>query len=131
MKSPRAWTRRAAPAGIAALLLALLACGDAGPVSAPGLLTAKVVSPNGAEGAALVTLVGVGVGTIGPTEGRVFSEAHGDTVYVVVVNQTGGTLRFTIQVSDTTRRPAGTLVEVSGTDDRIRSLAGYTLEIRP
>jgi hypothetical protein len=114
-----------------ALPLGLAGCGDRGPVSAPGVLTARVISPTGAEGAALVTLVGPGIGAVGAAEGRVFSEARGDTVYVVVVNLAGGTLRFTLQVADTTRRPAGTLVEVSGPDDKVRGLAGYKLEIRP
>jgi len=111
--------------------LALGACGDEGPASAPGTLTATVVSPNGAEGAALVTLLGAGMGAVGASEGRVFSEAHGDTVHVVVVNLAGGGLRFTVQVADTTQPPAGILVEVSGPDDRIRGLAGYRLELRP
>ena len=111
--------------------LALVACGDQGPASAPGILTVTVVSPNGTEGAALVTLLGAGMGAVGPSEGRVFSEAHGDTVHVVVVNLAGGALRFTVQVADTTKPPTGILVEVSGPDDRIRGLAGYRLELRP
>jgi hypothetical protein len=128
----RARSRAAHGAPVAALLLVLGACGDEGPESAPGTLTASVVSPTGPEGAALVTLVGQGMGAIGPSdEGRVFSQAHGDTVNVVVVNVAGGALRFTIQVADTTNPPAGTLVEVSGPDDRIRGLTGYKLELRP
>ena len=116
--------------GLASAYLA--GCGDAGPVSAPGILTATVLSPNGAEGAALVTLVGAGIGTIAPREAvRVFSEARGDTVRVVVVNLGGGTLRFSVQVADTTKPPVGTLVEVSGPDDGVRGLAGYKLELLP
>jgi hypothetical protein len=134
MRSVEGRVRTSAAHGVRVVLLALAmgACGDEGPVSAPGILTATVVSPNGAEGAALVTLVGVGMGAVGPSdEGRVFAEAHGDTLRVVVVNVAGGALRFTIQVADTTKPPAGTLVEVSGPDDRIRGLTRYTLELRP
>lgn len=131
----RARFRSGAPAAVVAAALAaglsLAGCGDRGPLSAPGVLTAHVVSPNGAEGAAVVTLIGAGIGAIGAAEGRVFSELHGDTAYVVVINQAGGALRFTVQVADTTRRPVGTLLEVSGPDDRPRGLAGYALEIRP
>ncbi|NJD19001.1 MAG: hypothetical protein FIA95_06930 [Gemmatimonadetes bacterium] len=130
--------RRAAPVTGLRLVWALAAapivaaCGDQGPVSGPGTLTAEVVSPNGAEGAALVTLVGEGLGAVGPLDaGRVFAEARGDTVRVVVVNLAGGTLRFTVHVPDTTRPPMATLVEVSGPDDRLRSLAAYRLELRP
>lgn len=116
--------------GVAAACAA--ACGDAGPASAPGILTATVVSPNGAEGAALITLVGAGIGAIAPGDAvRVFSEARGDTVRVVVVNLAGGALRFTVHVADTTKPPSGTLVEVSGPGDAIRGLAGYGLELRP
>jgi hypothetical protein len=89
-----------------------------------------VVSPNGAEGAAMVTLVGPGIREIAAAGGRVFSWPHGDTVVVVVVNESGGDLSFDVSVADTTRPPTGVLVEVSGPDDRIRALAGYSLEIR-
>jgi len=108
----------------------LTGCGDRGPASGPGVLTATVQSPNGAEGAALLKLVGDGMGQLAPLEGRVFSEVHGDTVLVVVVNDAGGALRFTIDVADTTRPPAGVLIEVSGPDDRLRGLGGYRLDIR-
>lgn len=114
----------------AALVLAAGACGDAGPASGPGVLTARVVSPNGAEGAALVTLVGPGIEGIAAAGGRVFSEVHGDTVVVVVVNEAGGDLSFGVSLADTTRPPTAALVEVSGPDDRIRALTGYSLEIR-
>ena len=90
-----------------------------------------MISPNGAEGAAQVTLLGRGIGAVAAFEGRVFSEAHGDTMHVVVVNLAGGGLRFTVQVADTTKPPTGILVEVSGPDDRVRGLAGYRLELRP
>ena len=58
-------------------IAALAACSDEGPVSGPGTLTASLVGPNGAEGAALVVVSGEGVGEItavGDTE--VFSEAE-------------------------------------------------------
>ena len=95
----------------------------------PGKSVVGIEVPNNT--AALVTLLGTGMGAVASLEGRVFSEAHGDTVHVVVVNLAGGGLRFTVQVSDTTKPPTGILVEVSGPDDRIRGLAGYRLELRP
>ena len=108
----------------------LAGCGDRGPESGPGVLTATVESPNRAEGAAVLQLVGDRILKISPIEGRVFSEHHGDTVLVVVVNDAGGRLRFGVEVTDTTRRPVGTLLEVAGPDDVIRGLGGYALDIR-
>ncbi len=104
-------------------------CGD-DPVPGPGVLTATVESPNGAEGAALIELVGKGIVEVSPIDGRVFGEQHGDTMVVVVVNEEGGPLRFALEVADTTRRPIATLHEVAGPDDQLRGLSGYTVDIR-
>jgi len=119
-------------AGVVACLVSLglvAGCGD-DPVPGPGVLTATVESPNGAEGAALLKLVGDRILKISSVEGRVFSEYHGDTVIVVVVNEAGGELSFGVEVTDTTRRPVATLLEVSGPDDRIRGLTGYSVDVR-
>ena len=115
---------------LACLLPLAVACGDEGPASGPGTLTVQVVSPNGAEGAALVRLIGPGLGQVAPDAGRVFSDIHGDTLNVVVVNEAGGDLRFGLAVADTTRPPQGVLVDVSGPDDAVRPLAGYAVEVR-
>ena len=115
---------------LAALVSGLAACGDEGPVSGPGELTATVVSPNGAEGAALLLLIGDGLGALAPVDGRVFGRQEGDTLRVVVVNEGGGDLRFRVAVPDTTQKPQAVLVEVAGPDDQLRPLAGYTLELR-
>lgn len=117
-------------AALATLLVGTAACGDQGPASGPGELTVRVVSPNGAEGAAVVHLVGDGMGALSPVDGRVFGGQDGDTLRVVVVNEAGGELRFQLAVADTTVKPQGVLVEVSGPDDQLRALTGYTLEIR-
>lgn len=114
------------------LLLGLVACGDAGPTSAPGTMTVTVDSPQGAEGAAVVDLVGPGLGGASALDGRVFSEPRGDTLRVVVVAEPAGTLRFGVEVPDTTRPPVATLHEVAGPDDRLRvPFGGYRVEVRP
>lgn len=105
----------------------LARCGD--DPSRPGTLTATLMSPNGAEGSALIVLYGPGLGTVSPIEGRVFSRQAGDTVRVVVVNPEGGTLRFTVGVEDVARVPTAAVVEVAGTDDRLRALTGYDVEV--
>lgn len=121
---------RSLRAALGALLLGAAACGDAGPESGPGTLTASVSSPNGAEGAAMVLLIGEGLGDVSPVDGRVFGLRTGDTLRVVVVNEEGGALRFAVQVPDTTRHPQAVLVEVSGPDDQLRAMAGYSVELR-
>ena len=117
-------------AALACFLPVAVACGDQGPASGPEMLTVQVVSPNGAEGAALVRLIGPGLGDVTPDAGRAFSDLRGDTLNVVVVNEAGGDLRFRVALADTTRPPQGVLLEVSGPDDAVRALAGYAVEVR-
>lgn len=112
-------------------VLVIGACGDAGPESGPGTLTATVRSPNGAEGSAVVTFFGEGIGNVTPLTGRVFDQRRGDTLRVVLVNDEGGELSFAVAVADTTRPPSGLVLEVADADDRLRSTtAGYSLEFR-
>lgn len=108
------------------------ACGDAGPQSGPGTLTATLLSPNGAEGAAVVEVFGPGIGEVGELDGSVFSERRGDTLRVVLVREGDpGDLRFTLMVADTTRSFGGTVLEVAGPDDSLRAgISSYSLEIR-
>jgi outer membrane lipoprotein SlyB len=113
------------------LLAALAAC-DGGGAPMPGVLTATVVSPGGAEGAAHVRLIGAGTLGVQALDARTFSHRRGDTVDVVVVRGTPGELRFLVQVADTTARPAGAVVEVADGENRLRSnLGAYRLEVRP
>ena len=115
----------------AGVLLTVAACGDAGPVSGPGTLTAVLVSPNGAEGAAVVSLSGTGVGAVGAVSGEVFSRVDGNTVTVVVINEPGGELSFSVALADTIQRPIGSIEQVAGPNDELRStLSGYSLEFR-
>jgi len=119
--------RVAALAGV----LAAAACGSEGPISGPGTLTAALVSPNGAEGAALVEFFGQGIGAVSAVDGPLWQRSRGDTVRVFIVSETGGTLRFAVEVADTTRKPKGVVLEVSDPADEVRaSLSGYALEFR-
>jgi len=123
--------RVAATLSFGAALLAV-ACGDAGPESGPGTLTATVLSPNGAEGAAVVDVFGPGIEAVGALEGRVFSQRRGDTVRVVLVRDgEAGDLRFTLSVADTTRVFTGVVLEVAGPDDALRAaVSTYTVDVR-
>jgi hypothetical protein len=102
-------------------------CGD--DPSGPGTLTATLVSPNGAEGSASIILYGSGLGAVSAIEGRVFSRHAGDTLRVVVVNPEGGVLRFAVGVDDVSRVPTAAALEVADTEDRLRTLAGYSVEV--
>lgn len=111
-------------------LLAMTACDD-DPVPGPGTLTVTLVSPNEAEGAARILLVGSGMGTVQAVEGEVHTRARGDTLSVLVLRPVAGLLRFTVQVADTTRRPRAAVVQVAGPDNRLRpALMGYSVEVR-
>jgi hypothetical protein len=110
---------------------ALGGCDDPAPIPGPGTLTAVVVSPNGAEGAAVVSFSSEGVGEIGAVSGDVFSREENGTVTVVVINEPGGELSFAVALADTTQKPVGVVEEVAAPDDKLRStLAGYALEFR-
>ena len=116
---------------LSALTLALLAaCADEGPVSGPGTMTAILVSPNGPEGAALVILIGSGVGQINPVGGtEVYSYSANGTTQIVLINQAGGELSFQVAVADTTDLPGVVVQEVAGPDDQLRSpTSEYELE---
>jgi len=111
-------------------VIALGACSDEGPVSGPGTMTATLLSPNGAEGAAYVLLLGEGIGDVTPLgDTELFSEASAAATQLVLINQTGGELAFEVAVADTTQPPEAVIQEVAGPDDALRTLTGYTLEI--
>ena len=113
-----------------AALVAIAACSDEAPVSGPGTMTATVVGPNGAEGAALVVLLGDGIGEITPLgDTEVYSREGGTSTQVVLINQLGGDLSFQVAVADTTELPAWVVQQVAAPDDALRSdVAEYSLE---
>lgn len=117
-----------------AALAATASCGDTTPPAGPGTVTATLVSPNGAEGAAVLSLFGDGVGEItavGTGAARVWSLRRGDSVRVVLVRDDGGELAFRMALNDTTQKPGAVVLEVAGADDRLRAALGdYTVTFR-
>ncbi len=109
----------------------LVACTDQSPPG-PGILTATLKSPNGAEGAAVVVLMGPGIGEVTPVgSNQLYSNSSLDEVRIVLINQNDGTLAFRVEVADTTIEPAAIVEEVANPDNLIRStLDGYQLEFR-
>ncbi len=113
----------------ASCAVVLSSCGDQGPVSGPGTLTAVVISPNGSEGSAVLSLFGPGIDTVTALDGWVFQERLSGRVRVAVVNDAPGALRFLVSVADTTQPIEFEITEVAGPDDRLRGiLEGYTVE---
>lgn len=115
-----------------AVLLATVACSNQAPVSGPGTMTVTLVGPNAAEGAALVTLLGDGVGKItGLGDTETFTETTVEGTQLVLINQVGGDLGFQVVVTDTTDLPAWVVSQVAGPDDALRADVGaYSLAYR-
>ena len=109
----------------------LVACADQSPPG-PGILTATLKSPNGAEGAALVVLMGPGIGEVTPVgSNQLYSNSSLDEVRIVLINQNNGTLAFRVEVADTTIEPTAIVEEVANPHNQIRlTLDGYQLEFR-
>lgn len=114
-----------------AFVLAVLlgGCTDAGPQAGPGSVEVRVVSPNGVEGSALVSVFAQGVRGVTAVSGRVFGQQRADTLRVVVVADTPGDLRFSLSMADTTAVLQGSVLQVADAQNRLRStVADYALE---
>ena len=113
------------------VLVGLAACGD-DPVPGPGTLTASVVSPNGDEGAAVLLLLGDGIGSVasfGDTEAHAQLVPSESRARVVLINESGGTLTFELQVANVLDPPTWVVEEVAGPDDALRAdLDAYRVE---
>ncbi len=125
MRKRRRWIRGAVRL---ALVLAVGACDD-GPGPQRGI-EFRVLSPNGAEGAALVEIVGrVDIATVtGPESGWTLARTSRDTTWVFVALRSPGELSFSLTSSDGV--PAARLLQVAGGDDQLRALEGYELDLR-
>jgi hypothetical protein len=117
---------------IAALTILALAtaCSDEGPVATPGTLHAAVVGPNGAEGAALIYLLGDGVESVssaGATE--VYASLSDSRTRIVLIHPSGGELTFQMAVADVTDPPAWVIEDVADVNDDARpDLTAYSVE---
>jgi len=116
-------------------LIVLTACGDTTPPPdpVPGPLAYRLVSPNGDEGAALFSLPAGAVTDVAqdPAAAGTRTLFHEDdgVLYVAVIGTGHGEIRFRVEARDTRAPPAITLVEVVDPTNRIRPLAGYSLEV--
>lgn len=115
---------------LAAVLVALTACSDGSGKWGPGRVTATLESPNGAEGAAVVVLLGDEIGAVrslGATEA--YSAPAGGGVRLVLVDRAGGTLSFEVGLGNLGRPPLAVVEQVAGPDDQLRAdVSGYRVE---
>ena len=137
MKSPT-YTSSTLLASLA--VMGLAACGGndggGGPLdegrAGPGTVSATLVSPNGAEGAAWLRLIGPGLGAPEAIAGELFTSRLGDTTEVVVLLETAGEISFRFAVPDTTKLPTVELLQVADGSNALRTtLQGYQLRMVP
>ena len=119
------------------LLLTLPGCIDLGP-SGPqgrGSITVDLMSPNGAEGAAVFELTGgTGLGVVSSFGGEVYYNSNYGTgvTRVVVVMDVPGDVQFKVRTSNVGDLPSVTVLQVTDGDDQLRSsLGGYEVEVIP
>ena len=97
----------------------------------PGTLTAALVSPNGAEGAAILDVVGSVDTFSGSSDVSVHTTPIANGTRVIVVRLNPGTLQMSMRVPNLSNPPAITVVEVAAGDDTLRpSVADYSVDIR-
>jgi hypothetical protein len=128
-------TRSAFARGAALLLvLTLASCNDgptSGDVPQPGEMTATLISPNGAEGSALLE---VGSGTVlDVTPVGSYVRAYrvaANPVRIVVLRLEPGDITFRLTTDDVNRPPELRVVDIGGPDDQLRpSLSGYSVSL--
>lgn len=114
-------------------LVPLAACGSDGGGEPRQSVTwsAQLVSPNGAEGAAVLELDGAVAATRTPAGTRVMHHVDGGVTRVVVVRDEPGQLSFELDLAGRGAAPAASVIEVSGPDDALRaSTTGYRVSLR-
>lgn len=129
-KRPVAWL-------VAAVMIAAASCDDGDvtpPVPVPGDLVVTLVSPNGAEGAAVLETGDPGIVDIagaGGVDTYHFERAGGQSRIVVLLDAPGA-IGFTLSVEDINDPPELAIVEVADPDNRLRAdLTGYEVQTEP
>jgi hypothetical protein len=125
---------RARTLGLAVALITppVLGCENTVLVGGPGVLTATLGAPNGAEGVALLHLVGGQISSVEALTGDLHTSVLGDTTKVLVLLDTPGEIDFLLNVADTTLPPVTTIVQVADGQNQVRSsLAEYRVRFTP
>lgn len=134
------------------LLGVLLAACESEILDTPIELRGRLVSPNGPEGAAILEIVGAGLGEARPVtqpaaatassgEGSssfeaapsyLFSRRSGDTLRLVIVLEEPAAMEFAVEWFRRTTRPEARVLEVVDGNNLPRgSLTGYRVEFTP
>lgn len=93
-------------------------------------LRAFVVSPNGAEGAAVIEVEGPRVIGVTATDGQIFVSRSGDILRAVIVRDEPGPIEFTVQVLDPRFPVATRILQVADGENRVRpTVDGYQVEL--
>ena len=111
--------------------LALAGCEGSTRPDGPGTMTASLVSPNGAEGAAILDVIGSVDAFNCSSDVSVYTTPIANGTRVILVRLNPGALQMSMRVPDVSNPPAITVVEVAAGDDRLRpSVADYHVDIR-
>ncbi len=132
--SPSRLTRTAirnATVGLSALLL--WSCGSESPVPlGPGEVRGVLVSPHGAEAAAVISLSGTGISDVQAERGSLFQQTDGSLTRVVLILDEPGEMSFTVRVTERSEPPAANVLEVADEDNKLRDrLPLYRVEFTP
>ncbi len=118
-----------------AIALVAVACDDAPPEPepVPGDVSVTLISPIGAESAAVLATADAGIVDVtAETPMRVFHWREGGVSRIVVLRDEAGEIRFTMSMEDVTRLPVLEVVEVADGANRLRaSLTGYEVSVEP
>lgn len=108
--------------------------GDDSPPDMPGIVSYALASPNELEGALLFSVPAAAVLSVPVADNltELISHQDGDLLYLAVVYRFDvETPTFELEVANVDAPPELALLAVAGPDDRLRSLAGYSLELLP
>lgn len=108
-------------------------CGEdpTGQAPIPGRMMATMVSPIGAEGAAVLEVTSGTVTSVSSDDPDLLVyRVQGQPVRIVALRGTAGVIVFRLATDDVTRPPELHLVEVGAPDDQLRtSLGGYAVTL--
>jgi len=113
----------------AALTFVAAACDSTQPKTA-GTLTAVLVSPNGAEGAAVLDVSGK-VDAFAAADGiSLFQTPSASGTRIVLVRLTAGELSMKVTVPDASSPPQISVVQVADADNKLRQTQGYKVSFQ-